>query len=138
MYCFRIIIMIISYIGISSLFACAAIYIRGLISHADYAVNIPFSIFVIPIYLAIITNIYVAWEGLSSFVSRGILFALSILSILVAISIIHAEYSGHLWEVFMGIDNIIKGIALMVISLAIAIYFGAYFLIRLIHTTMIK
>jgi hypothetical protein len=123
-------------VGVVSALAYTAIYIRGFTSRADYVVNMSFSLFVIPIYLAIVTNICTAWGKSNLSANRGLLFALSVFSILIAIDIIHKRYSGHLWEMFTATGYDAAWIALVVISLAIAIYFGAYSLIRLIFNAM--
>ena len=130
----RYIILFFVSVGIAFAFAHIAIYTRELPQYvrAPASMNRLFSIVLIPICLAIVTNIFVVWKSSSLSVNKGILFAISILSILIAISIIHERYSGHLWNVFTGSDGIIMIIALFVISLAIATYFGAYFVIRII------
>jgi len=128
---FRYIILIFAYVGLTCTLAYIAIYTRELPQHfrTTFSVNTLFSVLIIPIYLAIITNIYLAWEIPVFSINKWILFIISILSILIAISIIHE----NLWKVFTMRGNDAIFIAPFVIAFAIATYFGAYFIIRFIY-----
>ena len=127
---FRYIVLLFIYVGITYALSYTAIYIRELPQHfrATFSVNTLFSVLIIPICLSIITNIYVAYDTPIFSINKWVLFSTSIFSILMAISIIHE----NLLRVFFipGSDAIF--IAPFVIAFAIAAYFGAYFLVRLI------
>jgi len=124
--------MIIVYFGGASLLAFTAIAIRNNVSYIDILVNMPFSILIIPMYLAIITTIYIYIVDLNVYINKSILFILSMISLVVAINIIHMKYSGFLWEIFATPGNDAQIIALVVILLALVVYYIGYALIKLI------
>ena len=130
MSCLRYIVLLFVYVGIACALSYIAIYTRELPQHfrATFSVNTLFSVLIIPTCLAIITNIYSVWDVPIFSIRKWILFVAYIFSILMAISIIH----GNLFRVFFVPGNDAIFIAPFVIAFAIAVYFGAYSLVRLI------
>jgi hypothetical protein len=127
----NIIVIILLFLGGSSLFAFLP-WLVDLIPHIKsepYFINEIFGILIIPAYLAIITNLYRSWNISNIVVPNVILVAISIISIVNAIIIIFVDYQG-LWDFLIGIDNISKIIAAIIISLSIAVYFVLYFVIE--------
>ena len=130
-------VLILIFFGIPMLLVFIAIYIREIMLHPEFRVNMLFSIFVIPIYLALITNIFTLWKGVS--VNKWILFIYSIFSILVGISIIFIRYSGFLfWKTIIGLDPDGTLIAPYLIIFSIISYFAVYFIINVIIKIICK
>jgi len=129
----RIGILFFAIFGGASALAYVAVYIHKFISVQGFIVNMIFSILIIPTYLAVITNIYDSIKVTIAFLNKGVLFVLSVCAMLIAINIIHERFGG-LWYAFFTPGSDATMIAIVVIILALTVYFGLFYLIRFFLT----
>jgi|GEM_PF-6713657 len=125
----RMFIWIVGFIGVASLLA----FIARELSYEYPSIHFIFIIFIIPIYLSFATNVCLIWSKTEPFATKGGLFALSLVSVVIAVDIISTGLSGHIWEVFAGIDGATKMVVLFVTLSAIVFYFIIFPLCVLLH-----